>query len=185
VTRLAESGKLAPMTSKMPPAKQVGAAKAPMTSKMPPTKQVGARVKAAREARDFTQVTFARAMKVTRGAVSNWEVGKGITRANLTRVSEITGASIEWLMTGQGGSGIEAANGSDLVQLADQPLDVVFLQALLSATLVAIGLSPEQGQFLARAVIGAARRPLSEQADRPDENLTNRVASALARAIRP
>lgn len=168
MTALAESAKMAPMISKMPSAKQVGA-----------------RVKAAREARGFTQVTFARAMRVTRGAVSNWETGKGITRANLTRAAEVTGASIEWLMTGQGGSGIEAANGSELIQLADQPLDVVFLQALLSATLVAIGLSAEQGQFLARAVIGAARRPLSEQADRPDDNLTNRVASALARAIRP
>ena len=156
---------------------------APMTYKMTPTKQVGARVKAARKARGFTQVTFARAMKVTRGAVSNWEVGRGITRANLTRVAEVTSASIEWLMTGQGDSGIEAADASELIQLADQPVDAVFLQALLSATLVAIGLSPEKAQFLARAVIAAARRPLSEQGDRRDADLTNQVASALARAV--
>jgi len=145
----------------------------------------GSRVKAAREARGFTQVRFAAAMGVTRGAVGNWEAGGGITRANLTRVAEVTGASIEWLMTGEGASGISTPDEGELFQLGDlPPLDVNFLQALLSATLAALGLSAEKSEFLARAVIGAARRPQSEQqAAGRDEDLTNRVAAALARAI--
>lgn len=153
----------------------------PRTMKAPVA--AGSRVKAARAARGFTQITFAAAMGVTRGAVSNWEAGGGITRANLTRAAEITGASIEWLMTGEGASGVEMADDG-LFQLGDlPPLDVDLLQALLSATLAALGLSADKSAFLSRAVIGAARRPQSEQADRRDEALTNRVASALARAI--
>jgi transcriptional regulator with XRE-family HTH domain len=145
---------------------------------------VGSRVKAAREARGFTQITFAIAMGVTRGAVSNWEAGGGITRANLTKVAEVTGASIEWLMTGAGASGVETSDENGIFQLGDlPPLDVDFLEALLSATLLALGLPAEKGQFLARAVIGAARRPRSEREAGLDGDLTNRVAAALARAI--
>ena len=146
---------------------------------------VGSRVKAAREARGFkTQVTFAAAMGISRGAVSNWEAGGGITRENLTKVAEITGASIEWLMTGAGASGVETLDKGALFQLGNlPPLDVDFLGALLSATLAALGLSADKSAFLARAVIGAARRPQSEQEAGLDEDLTNRVAAALARAI--
>jgi transcriptional regulator with XRE-family HTH domain len=145
---------------------------------------VGARVKAAREARGFSQTSFAAAMGVTRGAVSNWDTGAGITRKNLIRAAEITGASIDWLMTGQGASGVEVADAGGLFHLADlPPLDVDFLEALLSATLAALGLSAEKSAFLARAVIGAARRPQSEQEAGFGEDLTTRVAAALARAI--
>ena len=159
-----------------------------MTALAPPTSmpimKVGARIKAARASRKYTQETFAAALGVTRGAVSNWEAGRGVARANLTRIAEITGASIEWLVTGQGASGIEVSDADGLFQLAElPPLDVAFLQALLSATLAALGLSADKSAFLARAVIGAARRPQSEQEDGLDEGLTNRVAAALARAI--
>ena len=144
---------------------------------------IGERIKAAREARGFTQQTLARAMRISRGAVSNWEAGKGVSRENLMRVADITGASIEWLMTGQGGSGVQKEPDEELPRAVDLPLDVEFLTALLSATFVAIGLSPDKGQFLARAVIGAARRPQSERSVEVDDDLARRVAAALSRAI--
>ena len=39
---------------------------------------------------------------VTRGAVGNWELGKGIKTANLQRIAEEFGVSFEWLTTGRG-----------------------------------------------------------------------------------
>jgi phage repressor protein C with HTH and peptisase S24 domain len=40
--------------------------------------------------------------EVTRGAVGNWERGKGIKRANLELISKTFSASFEWLATGRG-----------------------------------------------------------------------------------
>lgn len=48
------------------------------------------------------QADFAARLGVTRGAVGNWEVGKGVKRANLERIAETFTISIAWLTTGAG-----------------------------------------------------------------------------------
>jgi transcriptional regulator with XRE-family HTH domain len=48
------------------------------------------------------QVDFAERLGVTRGAVGNWEVGKGVKRANLERIARTFHISLLWLATGQG-----------------------------------------------------------------------------------
>lgn len=48
------------------------------------------------------QEDFAERLGVTRGAVGNWEVGKGVKRANLERMAEQFNVSFVWLATGMG-----------------------------------------------------------------------------------
>jgi transcriptional regulator with XRE-family HTH domain len=48
------------------------------------------------------QADFAERLGVTRGAVGNWEVGKGVKRANLEKISETFNISLVWLATGAG-----------------------------------------------------------------------------------
>jgi phage repressor protein C with HTH and peptisase S24 domain len=51
----------------------------------------------------ITQEEFARPLRVTRGAVGNWEREEGITRENLVAISMVyPAASFEWLATGRG-----------------------------------------------------------------------------------
>ena len=49
-----------------------------------------------------TQDAFAEALGCSRGAVANWEMGKGINTDNLFKISETFGVSLEWLRTGRG-----------------------------------------------------------------------------------
>ncbi len=64
---------------------------------------IGKRLIAVRRARgDLTQAGFAKPLSVTRGAVGNWERGKGIKRENLVAVADAYHVSLEWLSTGRG-----------------------------------------------------------------------------------
>jgi len=48
------------------------------------------------------QADFADRLGVTRGAVGNWEIGKGVKRANLERIAGEFQISFDWLSTGRG-----------------------------------------------------------------------------------
>jgi transcriptional regulator with XRE-family HTH domain len=48
------------------------------------------------------QADFAERLGVTRGAVGNWEVGKGVKRANLERIAGTFHISLVWLTAGLG-----------------------------------------------------------------------------------
>ncbi|NEI52676.1 helix-turn-helix domain-containing protein [Rhizobium leguminosarum] len=48
------------------------------------------------------QADFAERLGVTRGAVGNWEVGKGVKRANLERIARTFHISLVWLAAGRG-----------------------------------------------------------------------------------
>lgn len=48
------------------------------------------------------QEDFANRVGVTRGAVGNWELGKGIRRASLARIAEEFQISLSWLALGVG-----------------------------------------------------------------------------------
>lgn len=48
------------------------------------------------------QEEFSREIGVSRGAVGNWELGKGIKRDNLVKIADRFGVSVEWLATNRG-----------------------------------------------------------------------------------
>lgn len=69
---------------------------------------IGRRIKQVRKDADLTQEAFAKRLSVTRGAVGNWELGKGIKRDNLLSISNAFGCSVEWLATGSSKPGAPA-----------------------------------------------------------------------------
>lgn len=63
---------------------------------------VGDRIKELRRVFGLTQERLADAMGVTRGAVGNWELGKGVSPENLQALATRYSVSLDWLMAGQG-----------------------------------------------------------------------------------
>lgn len=65
---------------------------------------IGKRIKQVREARgNLSQSEFASKLaKASRGAVGNWERGKGVKRENLEAIATKFGVSFEWLAMGRG-----------------------------------------------------------------------------------
>lgn len=66
--------------------------------------EIGARIRQVRAMRgNLTQEAFAKKLhSVTRGAVGNWERGKGIKRENLLAIADVFGVAVEWLAQGTG-----------------------------------------------------------------------------------
>lgn len=64
---------------------------------------IGQRIKEARKSLGLSQEEFAAALSkqsariISRGAIGNWELGKGISRDNLAEVARLCGVSIDWL----------------------------------------------------------------------------------------
>lgn len=73
-----------------------------------PMGKLANRIKFVRKRAKLSQERFAEALgtvesvKVTRGAVGNWELGGGISRANLSAIAEKFGVSLDWLESGRG-----------------------------------------------------------------------------------
>jgi phage repressor protein C with HTH and peptisase S24 domain len=63
---------------------------------------IGLRIKATRTDAGLTQEGLAIRLGTTRGAVGNWELGKGIKRDNLLAIARDFGISVNWLATGVG-----------------------------------------------------------------------------------
>lgn len=62
------------------------------------------RIRSARIARDLSQAQLAELMKVTRSAISQWELAHGATIPRghrLERLAVILGVTVEWLTTGR------------------------------------------------------------------------------------
>lgn len=68
-----------------------------------PMSNIGQRIKEARKSLGLSQEEFAAALSkqsariISRGAIGNWELGKGISRDNLAEVARLCGVSIDWL----------------------------------------------------------------------------------------
>lgn len=62
----------------------------------------GERIRQIRQKLQLTQQGFAMLLGVTRGAVGNWELDKGIKEENIELIVGKTGISYEWLGTGRG-----------------------------------------------------------------------------------
>lgn len=73
-----------------------------------PMGKLANRIKYIRKQAGLSQERFAEALgtvegvKVTRGAVGNWELGKGISRANLAAIADKFQAPLDWLEFGRG-----------------------------------------------------------------------------------
>ena len=64
-------------------------------------KEIGNRIKRLRESvPGRTQEDFGRPLGVTRGAVNNWERGKGISRVNIGKIAQHYNVGVSWLMSG-------------------------------------------------------------------------------------
>lgn len=64
---------------------------------------IGRRIRQLRnESLGLSQEAFAALLGVTRGAVGNWELGKGIKFENLTKIAMILDQPVEWIATGRG-----------------------------------------------------------------------------------
>lgn len=69
---------------------------------------------------DMTQEEFAKPLGVTRGAVGNWVLGKGIKRENLALICEVYPvASYEWLTTGKGRKPVPVGPRDKLISAVD------------------------------------------------------------------
>ena len=64
---------------------------------------LGERIRYLREdVLEMSQEAFAQGVGVSRGAVGNWELGKGAKRESLLAIADAYGASFEWLASGHG-----------------------------------------------------------------------------------
>ena len=64
--------------------------------------EIGARIRDTRRKRGWTQDALAEAVGVTRSAVAQWETGRaGQLTPNLTRIAEVLGVGVEFLMFGE------------------------------------------------------------------------------------
>lgn len=66
------------------------------------SKTKAGRIKLVRALSGLSQEKFGIALGTTRGAVGNWELGKGIKQENLEQISENFDVSLDWLSTGKG-----------------------------------------------------------------------------------
>jgi transcriptional regulator with XRE-family HTH domain len=64
--------------------------------------EIGARIRDTRRKRGWTQDALADAVGVTRSAVAQWETGRaGQLTPNLTRIADVLGVGVEFLMFGE------------------------------------------------------------------------------------
>lgn len=76
------------------------------------------RIRHVRKQAGLSQEKFAAALgevegvKITRGAVGNWELGGGISRANLAAISQTFNVDLNWLERGKGIEPSTPANGT-------------------------------------------------------------------------
>ena len=61
----------------------------------------GERLKAAREAADFTQAQLAKAAGCRQGAISRWENAAQPRPHHLAPLADALGVSVRWLLTGE------------------------------------------------------------------------------------
>lgn len=123
--------------------------------------KVGKRIAQLRKRRGETQQQFADMLGVTRGAVGNWELGKGIKRENLILIAERTGVTVDWLAQGANGDAVpsKAATlrgmvgaGSDMILYAEgnETGEMVSAPANATPTTVAVRIRGDSmGKLLA------------------------------------
>jgi transcriptional regulator with XRE-family HTH domain len=112
-----------------------------------------------------TQQEFAAALGVTRGAVGNWELDKGVKRENLLLIAQVTGTSLNWLMTGEGRADVGAdrstSAGRSVESRTHPGIDQEAIAGAIEALLIALplGLSPDAAKRLSDGTLSLAQTP--------------------------
>jgi transcriptional regulator with XRE-family HTH domain len=79
---------------------------------------IGERIRLTRQERGMTQEALAAAVGVSRSAVAQWETGRsGQVTGNLSRIAEILGVGVEYLMHGVQGEVMPVASRGDELAL--------------------------------------------------------------------
>lgn len=104
------------------------------------------RIRAVRQLARLSQEKFAESLGTSRGAVGNWELGKGIKHENLAQISEKFAVSLDWLSSGAGnapkldpslsqrGKGTVNHSTRDSVTVPSHPLHPIPSEQLMGKT---------------------------------------------------
>lgn len=102
--------------------------------------EIGNRIKEMRADLGISGLDLAKRLGVTRGAVGNWELGKGIKRENLQLIADAFNVSFDWLATGRGSPTAAPPKGSidrklkllrpEIAEMLEDQFDALINQAL-------------------------------------------------------
>lgn len=84
-----------------------------MNSLLPTLRAPKDRIRYVRQLHRMSQERFGEVLGTSRGAVGNWELGKGIKRENLEQISEKFEVSLDWLAKGNGSIPAAAPQSTD------------------------------------------------------------------------
>lgn len=121
------------------------------------------------------QDDLAEELGVTRGAVSNWEQGRGIKKAYLLRLAKLGNTSVEWIETGKGDA---PADGRCVIAHIKSEDDSC-VAAALEGMLRGFGLTDSQAVEL-RALL---RKVLQEQISGQTEDEVRNTRKTLAQFV--
>lgn len=100
--------------------------------------RLAVRIRRARLAAGLTQSGLAAQLRISRGAVANWESAAGVVPGSerLQGIARVTGANFEWLATGRGAArfmpSLDDIPATD-AEFVDDPLELRLLCALRAA----------------------------------------------------
>lgn len=117
-----------------------------------PMPNIGKRIKLLRESvPDRTQAEFGVLLGVSRGAVGNWELGRGIKTENLILMAQKTGAPMDWLSGSAGDDDVLPVANVELPPPTKAPDNgpVNFYQIAIDETLRAVGVRVDLSAALA------------------------------------
>lgn len=100
--------------------------------------RLAGRIRKARLSAGMSQSELALTLKVSRGAVANWECASGVIPATerLLRIAQVTGVLFEWLATGRGAIEYKASLddiAAAEIEMVEDPLEIRLLRALRAA----------------------------------------------------
>ena len=150
-------------------------------------RNIGKRIRRLRKHLDRTQDQFGALVGTSRGAVTNWERGGGISLGHVTAISERTGVRPGWIMSGPDEGPIPFLDGVQRIAEITDDLTIAIEDAasLITWVIQAIGgrvgeEAEAEARVLARAVLRAARTPPDQaQSQLSADQLRSRVFDVI------
>jgi transcriptional regulator with XRE-family HTH domain len=155
---------------------------------------IGKRIRRVRQSGSGrTQAEFASLLGVSRQAVTNWELGKSISRESIVNLSKAAHVSLEWLMNGPDDGPVPFYNGADSLATPHSVASIADNQSLTSeealSLLTAVFQSilrqdseeaATEARIVARAVLRAYRTPPAHpEAHLSEDEKRSQVAEAI------
>lgn len=132
-----------------------------------PMPNIGKKIRRVRESvLRISQNKFAKLLGVSRGAVGNWELGKGVKTDNLNKIQQLTGVSVDWLMNAPEDAPIQfvsTAAGQEIAAIVEDVTLAVedVIKGLALVLQVAARVTEHEAEVLAQIVLEAIRMQLS------------------------